>query len=154
MRFIRQIRRLFGQRDAATESPTSTSTMSTAPTPPPTREEVPEPVVQEISCAELREALAGAQPPVVLDVRESYEWRQVRLVNAVNAQHIPMNELPDRIRELDPSRRVIVMCAHGMRSYSVAAWLGEQGIDAASLRGGITEWASEGGPVEQGDGPR
>jgi rhodanese-related sulfurtransferase len=32
----------------------------------------------------------------------------------------------------------------------VAGWLTEQGLTAASLQGGITQWARRGGRVEQG----
>lgn len=145
MGLIRQLRRLFGNVDSTGQS----YGVSTVPSPslPHMVEEEPEPDVKEVDYAELRAALTSAHPPVVLDVREPYEWRQVRIGGAL---HIPMGDLPSRVAELDPSRPVVVMCAHGIRSYSVAAWLGEEGIDAASLRGGIAEWARAGGPVEQG----
>jgi rhodanese-related sulfurtransferase len=146
MGLMKMIRRLLGQGETTAQRPAATTT---APrTPLRVTEDEPEPVVREVSATELRASLAGAAPPVVLDVREAYEWRQVRLADAL---HIPMNDLPARVGELDPSRPVIVMCAHGMRSYSVAAWLNDQGYDAASLRGGISQWAGEGGPVETGE---
>jgi len=110
-----------------------------------------EPVVAEITAHELREALAqpgpGGSPPLVLDVREPYEWRQVRMPGA---RHMPMNRMPEQLDDLPRDRRIVVVCAHGSRSYSVAAWLTEHGYPAASLQGGITQWTIQGGPIEQG----
>jgi rhodanese-related sulfurtransferase len=121
----------------------------TSPPPPPVpmHEDEPEIVVPEITVDQLRAALTESEPPLVIDVREPYEWRLVRLAAA---RHIPMNDVPAHLDTLPHNRPVVVMCAHGSRSYSVAAWLIEQGIQASSLAGGITQWASRGGPVEQG----
>jgi rhodanese-related sulfurtransferase len=107
----------------------------------------PAPAVKEMSAVELRVALAGANPPSVLDVREPYEWRQMRMPGA---QHIPMNDVPRRLDELPRERTLVVMCAHGVRSYGVTAYLAEHGYQAVSLAGGITQWAIQGGAIEQG----
>lgn len=119
--------------------------------PPPLRvpleEDEEEIVVPEITVEQLRTAMAETDPPLVIDVREPYEWRLVRVTWA---RHIPMNSVPAEIESLGRDRPVVVMCAHGSRSYSVAAWLIEQGYVASSLSGGITEWAARGGAVEQG----
>lgn len=119
-----------------------------SPAPPRVVDDEPEPVVPEMTVEELDAALAGANPPLVLDVREPYEWRQVRFAVGV---HIPMNEVPQRLGELPADRAVVVACAHGSRSYGVAAWLIGQGYQASNLRGGITRWAQSGKPVLQGD---
>jgi rhodanese-related sulfurtransferase len=113
----------------------------------PTQDDEPEIVVPEISVEELQAALGAAEAPLVIDVREPYEWRLVRMTAA---RHIPMSDVPAQLDSLPRDRAVVVMCAHGSRSYSVAAWLIEQGIHASSLAGGITQWASRGGEVEQG----
>ena len=108
----------------------------------------PEVVVPEITSEELQAALGEPTPPLVLDVRELHEWRLVRMEEA---RHLPMNDVPDHLDTLPRDRTVVVMCAHGSRSYSVAAWLIEQGINASSLAGGITQWARSGGTVTQGE---
>lgn len=117
------------------------------PSAPPRFEDEPEPDVLEVTAEDLMAALAGNNPPLVLDVREDYEWRQVRMPGAL---HIPMNDVPARLDELAATRPLVVVCAHGSRSYSVAAWLGEQGVAASSLAGGITRWAQVGGAIAQG----
>lgn len=115
------------------------------PLPPP----APEPeelIIPEVTVADLRPQLQGDQPPLVLDVREPYEWRQVHLPTAL---HIPMNEVPTRLAELPQDRPIVVLCAHGSRSYGVAGYLIEQGYQASSLTGGITQWAHEGGEISR-----
>ena len=115
--------------------------------PPMMAEEEPEIAVPEITAVQLQAALQGSEPPLVIDVREPYEWRLVRMEGA---RHVPMNDIPAQHDTLPRDRAVVVICAHGNRSYCVAAWLIEQGIDASSLAGGITQWARQGGMVEQG----
>jgi rhodanese-related sulfurtransferase len=117
-------------------------------TPPPRIVEEPEPVVPEMTVEELADALDGPNPPLLLDVREPYEWRQVRFAAGL---HIPMSEIPQRLAELPQEGAIVVTCAHGSRSYSVAVWLLDQGYRASSLQGGITRWAQTGRPVLQGD---
>lgn len=45
---------------------------------------------------------------------------------------------------MESFRPVIVMCARGLRSYSVTIWLNEPGHGAVSLRGGIALWVNVG----------
>lgn len=124
-----------------------TTKPASAPRPvPPPEPEPAEITVPEVTVAALQEALTDVQPPFLLDVRELYEWRQVHLANAL---HIPMNEVPGRLAELPADRTLVVFCAHGSRSYGVAGYLIEQGYQASSLAGGITEWARQGGAIMQ-----
>ena len=57
---------------------------------------------------------------------------------------------PDRLDNLPKDRPIVVMCAHGNRSYGVTAYLNEQGFDAHNLTGGITRWRMQGGDTEVG----
>ena len=136
MSLWQRMRSLFGQKSAPPPSPSMDLPG-----------DEPEIVVPEVTVAELREALAQAEPPLVLDVRELHEWRLVRMAAA---RHLPMNDVPAHLESLPREHQVVVMCAHGSRSYSVAAWLIEQGVNASSLQGGITQWARRGGAIEQG----
>jgi rhodanese-related sulfurtransferase len=101
----------------------------------------------ELAPAQVQAALASVQPPLLLDVREQYEWEQVRIPAAL---HIPMNEVPHRLGELPRTQPIVVFCAHGSRSFGVASYLLEQGFDAANLSGGITQWRIKGGTVQTG----
>ena len=87
----------------------------------------------------------NGQQPMLLDCREDYEWRQVRIPGSL---HIPMRQIPGRLAEIDRAANIVVVCAHGNRSYSVAGYLIENGFAARSLRGGVAEWQARGGDVE------
>ena len=136
------LRNLFGKSKPAAQRP-APSVMA---------EQEEEIVVPEISPAQLKAQMQGDSCPLLLDVREQYEWNQVRIPAASERAvvHIPMNEVPQRLAELAKEKEIVVFCAHGSRSYGVAAWLNEQGYSARNLAGGITQWAAQGGEVQTG----
>ena len=101
--------------------------------------------VPEWQVGQVLAVLHGDAPPLLLDVREPYEWRQVRMPGAL---HIPMNNIPQRLAELPHDRSIAVFCAHGSRSFGVTHFLRAQGFDAYNLIGGITQWHIQGGEVE------
>lgn len=79
--------------------------------------------------------------PLLLDVRESWEWDLARIEGAV---HMPMAHVPERVDELDPEKPVVVMCHHGGRSRQVAYWLKQRGFaDVSNFDGGIDAWSLE-----------
>jgi rhodanese-related sulfurtransferase/glyoxylase-like metal-dependent hydrolase (beta-lactamase superfamily II) len=76
------------------------------------------------------ESLAGAIADArnsrgVLDVRRSGEWSDGHLDGAT---HIPLSELPARVKELDPGREWVVVCASGYRSAIGASVLERAGF--------------------------
>ena len=78
---------------------------------------------------------------LLLDCRESDE---VATAQIEGASWIPMNELPNRVQELDADqgRRIVVHCHGGVRSLRVAHWLRQQGFAMAqSMAGGIDAWS-------------
>lgn len=90
---------------------------------------------------ELAERLARGDSVCVLDVREHEELAIVRLAGAT---HVPLRELPGRLKELDASAEVVCLCHHGMRSAHAAAFLTSQGFERVlNLEGGIDAWALE-----------
>jgi sulfur-carrier protein adenylyltransferase/sulfurtransferase len=97
--------------------------------------------VPEIEPREIKRRQDGGESIHVLDVREPWELAIVRLPGTIN---IPMNELPDRLQELDPQAELVVMCHGGSRSRRVAAYLQTRGFDrVANLTGGINAWARD-----------
>jgi adenylyltransferase/sulfurtransferase len=98
-------------------------------------------MVREVTVHELQAMRASASAPVVLDVREAWELDVARLPDVV---HIPMNEIPERLSELNPATETIVMCRSGGRSMRVAQYLASQGFGrVANLEGGILAWGAE-----------
>lgn len=84
------------------------------------------------------ELIAGTA--VILDVREHSELLEAAVDGVL---HIPMQEVPERLNELDPSQRLIVMCKLGGRSAMVCEHLNTQGFaDVSNLTGGIYAWAT------------
>lgn len=88
--------------------------------------------------------VAGNADAVLLDCREVDEWNDAHIDGAVL---IPMIELPQRIAEIDKSRRIICVCRSGNRSGKVAAWLLNNGYDAVNMTGGMLAWKEAGLPV-------
>jgi rhodanese-related sulfurtransferase len=82
---------------------------------------------------------------VLLDVREPWELQTASVTppEGVEVVAIPMNEIPGRLAELDPSRPVACLCHHGARSQRVAAFLAQNGFDkVVNVAGGIDAWSA------------
>ena len=84
-----------------------------------------------------------AAPPVLLDVREPWEF-QLAAIRSPHAPtlHIPMRDIPARLAELPRDRAILCYCHHGMRSLQVMHFLHQQGYDeAVNVAGGIDAWS-------------
>ncbi|MCH6472226.1 rhodanese-like domain-containing protein [Sinomonas terrae] len=77
----------------------------------------------------------------LLDVREDYEWEAGHAEGAV---HIPMDQLPARLGELDPDEDLLVVCRTGGRSARATSWLVDQGYSAMNVAGGMDAWLESG----------
>lgn len=94
--------------------------------------------IQDVEAAELKQLLSGADAPLVVDVREPWEFAQGHIEGAVL---IPLGQLAGRLNELDPSRPIAVVCASGSRSQSAAALLGQKGFAKIyNLANGMAGW--------------
>lgn len=94
-----------------------------------------------MEAVQLDQARKRGDPLVLLDVREPFE---LQLASVEGALHIPMRHVPERLSELDPRARIVVMCHHGVRSAAVCGFLRSQGFeDVHNLEGGIDAWSSE-----------
>jgi rhodanese-related sulfurtransferase len=97
--------------------------------------------MKQITPAQLAAWLADAsrEKPVLLDVREPWEWELARLEGA---RHIPMRDIPARLAELDDEREVVAICHHGGRSQQVAMFLEKNGFAKIhNLQGGVDAWS-------------
>jgi rhodanese-related sulfurtransferase len=83
---------------------------------------------------------------VLIDVREPDELAKARIPGVLS---MPMSTLGEHLDEL-PDGTFYLICHSGVRSARVATSLREQGHDAVSVVGGITQWQAEGLPVEKG----
>lgn len=97
--------------------------------------------MKQISSNELAAWLSDArrEKPVLLDVREPWEWETARIEGA---RHIPMREVPARVGEIDRDREVVAICHHGGRSQQVAMFLEKNGFAKVhNLQGGVDAWS-------------
>ncbi len=106
----------------------------------PKRNAILKPMDLEITVNQLKQQLASEQPPLLLDVREPWEYATAHIEGA---KLMPMNEVPGKaFTELDEDQPIAVLCHHGSRSLSVANWLQQQGFSKAqSVAGGIDHWS-------------
>ena len=99
----------------------------------------------EITPAALAEWIRNGSAPVLIDVREPYEWQIARLPGALL---VPLATLPERLHSLAPDAEHVVYCHLGMRSAAAVAWLRGQGITRVrNLTGGIERWSVEVDPL-------
>ncbi|MEM8843838.1 MAG: rhodanese-like domain-containing protein [Pseudomonadota bacterium] len=78
---------------------------------------------------------------LLLDVREPWEFDTCHIEGSVL---VPMRQIPSAVNELDPDQETVVICHHGIRSRSVAAYLANLDFNRIiNLSGGIDQWAKE-----------
>ncbi len=95
----------------------------------------------EMTVDELKRRLDDGQEMTLLDVRTPQEYSIARLDGAVL---IPLQELQDRLGELDPADTIVTYCHHGMRSARAVQFLRQMGFKRAiNLAGGIDAWSQE-----------
>jgi len=94
----------------------------------------------EITAQELVQRLQQPNPPLLLDVREQWEFETAHIDNSLL---MPMGDVPSRVHaEVDPDEPAVVVCHHGARSLNVTMWMRAQGFEQVqSLAGGIDGWS-------------
>lgn len=103
--------------------------------------------IQDIEPHDLQKILehCSADCPIVVDVREPWEYRQGHVPGAVL---MPLGQLSTRLSELNPQHPVAVICASGSRSQSAAALLGQKGFKTVyNVVGGTGAWMYSGLPL-------
>ena len=97
--------------------------------------------MRHFSPQELKDHLAQGAEPVLLDVREPWEFDYCRIEGSAL---IPMGKIHLQLDDIDPAAEVVVICHHGIRSRQVAYYLETQGFeDVINLEGGVERWAQE-----------
>jgi rhodanese-related sulfurtransferase len=92
---------------------------------------------------------------VLVDVREPEEWQHGHIDGSVPAPRGLLEFFADPTSprhkdQLDPNRRVIVVCASGARASLAAATLKTMGYrDVAILDGGLKGWTGAGLPTNE-----
>lgn len=104
-----------------------------------------EPGYKNVTPRELKTRLDAGDRPVLLDVRERWEFELARIEGS---KLVPMSELERRLSELDPALETVVICHHGLRSAYVTQALNRAGFCGVSnLEGGLDAYADVDGSV-------
>jgi len=96
----------------------------------------------EITPSELAEWLQRDDRPYLLDVRNPYEVEIAAIPGTDKV--IPVDQLPERLSELDSSREMVVYCRSGARSGSAVELLKSAGFrKVKNMVGGVLRWADD-----------
>ena len=93
----------------------------------------------EMEVTELDKLQKHGSSPTIIDVREEFE---LEISKIDGARHIPMNQVPKRLDELNAETDYVIMCRTGVRSAQICEFLANQNFKSVTnLTGGINEWA-------------
>ena len=95
--------------------------------------------ITQWSPQQLRQSLEDNQALLLLDVREPHEFDYAHIEGSVL---IPLQQLPERLDELDAELDIVMICHHGMRSHQACMFLEHSGFKRLyNLKGGIDAWS-------------
>jgi len=100
---------------------------------------------EKVNASKAKMIIDSTPSLTILDVRTREEFSAEHLDGAVN---IPLQELEERLNELDRSKPVLVYCHSGGRSRSASEILIKHRVTQVyTLEGGITSWMASGYPT-------
>lgn len=106
-----------------------------------------EPDYESITPRELKEKLDSGESPLLLDVRQQWEFALARIEGSTLA---PPDELPDTLATLDWKQETVVVCHHGVRSAHVTRILQQSGFEYVfNLEGGLDAYSEVDGSVSR-----
>lgn len=98
--------------------------------------------VQQLSSHELNKRVIQGGTTILVDVRASSEYENFHIQNAIN---IPVAELREGYKELDPADETVLICGSGQRSSMGASILKQKGFDKIfNVAGGMRGYAAAG----------
>jgi rhodanese-related sulfurtransferase len=97
--------------------------------------------IKQLSAIELKDKIQDKEALFLLDVREPFEFEYAHIADSVL---IPLNQIPQRLQELDLYKEIVVICHHGNRSMQAANFLAQVGFkNVSNLVGGVDAWSLE-----------
>ncbi|GFZ75925.1 hypothetical protein GCM10010978_16930 [Compostibacillus humi] len=96
--------------------------------------------MKEITAKELKQKYAAGEKLNIIDVREDEE---VAMGKIPGAKHIPLGQIPERMKELDRNKQYYIVCRSGGRSGNACRFLHHEGYDVTNVAGGMLEWEGE-----------
>lgn len=95
----------------------------------------------EITAEDLKALLdaPSSELPMLVDVREPWEFETAHIAGSILLRTV---NVPALIEQMRKTKTVIAVCHHGVRSFSAAMYLRQNGVPhALSLAGGVEQWA-------------
>jgi adenylyltransferase/sulfurtransferase len=98
--------------------------------------------MEDITATELKKRLDAGEDIQLIDVRQPDENAFARIPGA---KLIPLDEILNRMNEIDENRETVIHCKMGGRSARAIDALQRSGFKGKlkNLRGGITAWSNE-----------
>ena len=94
--------------------------------------------MRRINAAQLAAQLEH-EKPVLLDVRENWEFEICHIDGSIN---IPMGQISQQLEQLQSASEIVVICHHGIRSQQVINYLQPRSsATLVNLDGGVDAWA-------------
>ena len=104
--------------------------------------------VSSIDAVTLNARLGSGEQPLLLDVREPWEFGIAALAGSRN---LPMGHIPATVGAWphgSPEEEIVIICHHGVRSLQVAHFLESAGFkNLVNLEGGIHAWSQQVDPT-------
>jgi adenylyltransferase/sulfurtransferase len=98
--------------------------------------------IEEITATELKRQIDLGKNIQIIDVRDSNEYAIARIPNS---KLIPLSQIVERSKEIDPNLTAVLHCKGGIRSAKAINALKESGFAGTlvNLKGGILAWSNE-----------
>ena len=99
--------------------------------------------MQELNVLDYKAMRDNNDEHLLLDVREAHE---LAICSIDGHLHIPMNDVPTRLAEIEAwkTKTVICQCRSGARSANVGMFLEQNGFEKVhNLSGGILAWGQQ-----------
>ena len=95
-------------------------------------------IVKQFYCEDIP-SLREKKDVILLDTRTPFEYMRGHAEDFIN---IPLDDLRERLDELDKTKKIYVMCQSGLRSYLATRILMQNGFDAYNFAGGFRLYSS------------
>ncbi len=99
--------------------------------------------MQDITVDELKSRLDAGTAPVMIDVREPFEWEMQHLEGV---EQISMGDISGKIEEIAAwkDQELVIVCRSGGRSGKITEFLRQKGFSQVrNLTGGMLAWKRE-----------
>lgn len=98
-------------------------------------------MVEHIAPLDVKKKMDNKEDFILLDVRTPGEYATAKIEGS---KLIPLDQLPERLTELDKNKEIIIHCHHGNRSIHACEHLSQLGFkNVKNMAGGIEEWSNK-----------